>query len=173
MKKLFLFLVAILLFTAEFSQAQNKVTCTNCGGSGQMICYCGGSGGTYTMFGFIPCMNCGGRGRMVCILCGGYGYLVMPDPTSFPTYPSGPIYDTGSSSHNSSNSSNSSSSKSSSNRSETDLCLLCYGDGKCHSCHGSGCRTDNSFGTGVDYSKKCGVCGGNGKCTRCNGAGRH
>lgn len=51
------------------------------------------------------------------------------------------------------------------------ICGTCKGDGKCISCHGSGYRTDNLFGTGVDYSKKCGVCGGNGRCNSCRGTG--
>ena len=49
--------------------------------------------------------------------------------------------------------------------------MSCKGSGKCISCHGSGYRTDNSFGTGVNYNKKCGVCGGHGKCDLCNGTG--
>lgn len=79
-------------------------------------------------------------------------------------------YSSGSSSSSSSSSYSSSSSSSSS--SKTDLCLSCCGNGKCPQCHGSGCRTDNQFGTGTDYSKKCGICGGSGICKKCNGAGR-
>ena len=52
------------------------------------------------------------------------------------------------------------------------MCGTCKGDGKCISCHGSGYRTDNLFGTGVDTSKRCGVCGGNGRCNSCGGSGR-
>lgn len=65
---------------------------------------------------------------------------------------------------------NSSSSGSSKNSSR--LCLSCCGSGDCSQCHGSGCRTDNLYGTGTDYSHKCGICGGNGKCHKCGGAGR-
>ena len=54
----------------------------------------------------------------------------------------------------------------------TKLCPICTGLGKCESCHGSGKRTDNMFGTGTDYSKTCGVCGGNGICPHCHGNGR-
>ena len=68
--------------------------------------------------------------------------------------------------------SSSESSSSSSSKSSTDLCLNCGGLGKCPQCHGSGCRTDNMFGTGTDYSKKCGICSGSGKCQKCGGAGR-
>lgn len=51
------------------------------------------------------------------------------------------------------------------------ICRTCKGDGKCMGCHGTGYRTDNHFGTGVDYSNKCGVCGGNGICNICGGSG--
>lgn len=52
------------------------------------------------------------------------------------------------------------------------ICGTCKGGGKCISCHGSGYRTDNYYGTGVDHSKKCGLCNGKGTCTSCNGTGR-
>lgn len=64
--------------------------------------------------------------------------------------------------------SNSSASGSSSGR----LCRTCSGGGKCNSCHGSGMRTDNQFGTGTSSTVRCGVCGGSGRCSSCNGAGR-
>lgn len=54
----------------------------------------------------------------------------------------------------------------------TNLCLDCCGSGKCSQCHGSGFRTDNMFGTGVDPKHKCGICSGTGRCTNCHGAGR-
>lgn len=54
----------------------------------------------------------------------------------------------------------------------SNLCMTCEGDGKCIGCHGSGYRTDNMFGTGVDYSKTCGVCNGKKICTPCKGTGR-
>lgn len=95
-------------------------------------------------------------------------------PNTYNTYTpataSGGSYSSGGSSSSSSSSYNSGSSSSSS--SKTDLCLSCCGNGKCPQCHGSGCRTDNQFGTGTDYSKKCGICGGSGICKKCNGAGR-
>ena len=51
------------------------------------------------------------------------------------------------------------------------ICRTCHGGGKCNSCGGSGNRTDNYLGTGVNKSKRCGVCGGNGNCSVCNGTG--
>lgn len=51
------------------------------------------------------------------------------------------------------------------------VCRTCKGDGKCIGCHGSGYRTDNQFGTGVDPSHTCGVCGGKGTCGVCDGTG--
>ena len=69
-----------------------------------------------------------------------------------------------------SSSSSSSSSRSSSN-SKGSVCRNCNGGGKCPSCHGKGIRTDNSFGTGTDPTKKCGVCGGDGICNTCGGSG--
>lgn len=68
-------------------------------------------------------------------------------------------------------STNSESIGSSNRNSSGKVCRSCKGDGKCIGCHGSGYRTDNQFGTGVDYSHKCGVCGGNGICSVCNGIG--
>lgn len=52
------------------------------------------------------------------------------------------------------------------------LCLKCYGSGKCPQCNGTGCRTDNMFGTGTDCEHDCGICGGSGVCTKCGGKGR-
>lgn len=79
----------------------------------------------------------------------------------------------GSSSHSTSHTSISRSShdEPAEQKAPTKICRICKGDGKCLSCHGSGFRTDNAFGTGVDYSKKCGVCGGDGICNICKGVG--
>lgn len=52
------------------------------------------------------------------------------------------------------------------------LCLKCYGSGKCPQCNGTGCRTDNMFGTGTDCEHDCGICGGSGDCPKCGGKGR-
>lgn len=68
-------------------------------------------------------------------------------------------------------SSSSSSSSGSSSKSKGPVCRNCNGGGKCPSCHGKGIRTDNSFGTGTDPTKKCGVCGGDGICNLCGGSG--
>lgn len=54
----------------------------------------------------------------------------------------------------------------------TNLCLKCYGSGKCPQCNGTGCRTDDMFGTGTDCEHDCGICGGDGVCTKCGGKGR-
>lgn len=62
--------------------------------------------------------------------------------------------------------------QSSSSHDSRKICRTCKGDGKCIGCHGSGYRTDNSFGTGVDYGHECGVCGGDGKCNICGGEGK-
>lgn len=51
------------------------------------------------------------------------------------------------------------------------VCRICKGGGECLSCHGTGLRTDNQFGTGVDPTHKCGVCGGDGVCNICGGSG--
>lgn len=56
-------------------------------------------------------------------------------------------------------------------KSSGSICRTCKGDGKCLSCHGSGIRTDNYFGTGQDPTKRCGVCGGDGICNVCHGKG--
>lgn len=52
------------------------------------------------------------------------------------------------------------------------VCPVCHGDKKCISCHGTGYRTDNAFGTGVDTSHVCGVCNGQKICTSCGGTGK-
>lgn len=62
--------------------------------------------------------------------------------------------------------------QSSSSHDSRKICRTCKGDGKCIGCHGSGYRTDNSFGTGVDYGHECGICGGDGKCNICGGEGK-
>lgn len=174
MKKILLLLVVIFITGVVSVEAQTTQTCTNCGGRGYTaVCsYCGGSGAVYTMFGWMPCPGCGGSGKVVCMMCLGKGYIVWNN-TSNSSYYTGTVgsYNTSSSSSTSSYNSGLSSSSSSSS-SNTDLCLNCCGDGKCPSCHGSGYRTDNMFGTGVDYEHKCGVCGGSGKCNLCNGKGR-
>ena len=77
-----------------------------------------------------------------------------------------------SSSFSSSSSSSSTSTHEDHSTKSTKLCPICAGSGKCDSCHGSGKRTDNMFGTGTDYTKDCGVCGGTGICPHCHGAGR-
>lgn len=49
----------------------------------------------------------------------------------------------------------------------SNFCRTCSNTRKCYVCHGTGKRTDNLFGTGVDYSKDCGICRGTGKCPSC------
>lgn len=68
--------------------------------------------------------------------------------------------------------SNSTSSHSSSSSKSSSLCLKCCGTGHCSQCDGTGCRTDNAFGTGKDCTHSCGICGGSGVCPKCGGAGR-
>lgn len=75
-------------------------------------------------------------------------------------------------SSSSSSSSTSTTTTSTQTQSKGDLCLKCYGNGKCPQCGGTGYRTDNMFGTGKDPRHDCGVCGGSGKCPSCGGAGR-
>lgn len=68
--------------------------------------------------------------------------------------------------------SNSTSSHSNSSSKSSSLCLKCCGTGHCSQCNGTGCRTDNAFGTGKDCSHSCGICGGSGACPKCGGSGR-
>lgn len=86
-----------------------------------------------------------------------YGAILSaPAPVSAPTT-------SGYSSPYSSGTSTSSGSTSSS----SSFCRTCSNTKKCYSCHGSGMRTDNSFGTGTSATVKCGICGGSGRCPSC------
>lgn len=172
MKKLIFILVAsFLILGVSQVEAQTTTTCKNCGGTGvAAVCsMCGGSGAVYTMFGPAPCPGCMGMGRIPCSLCSGRGYIVWQNPSSTNSSSSHSNSNYGNSSSSSSSSSSRSSSSSSS---RSDLCLECYGDGKCPQCKGTGYRTDNMFGTGVDYEHKCSVCNGGKKCWKCGGSGR-
>lgn len=86
MKRLFVLLFSTLLINALYAQSTTTISCHSCGGSGKMICMCGGSGVTYTMFGPAPCFACGGLGVLPCFSCGGRGSITVQTPTPTPYF---------------------------------------------------------------------------------------
>lgn len=57
------------------------------------------------------------------------------------------------------------------------LCLICVGDGKCTTCHGTGKACVECKGTGkhcaaCNSSGRCSGCNGSGTCPECNGSGK-
>lgn len=165
-------IILVILLSVKIVDAQTVVKCHSCNGAGHKgVCLmCAGRGAIPTMYGLpAPCPGCLGMGRIICYQCAGQGgWIIYDQPTSTPYVSGEPYINQGSSP-----SYNSGSNSSSSSKKHNSICMTCKGSGKCIGCHGSGFRTDNAFGTGVDYSKKCGVCGGRGICNPCKGSGYH
>ena len=117
---------------------------------------------------------------------GGYGYgtgYVSAPSYSAPVY-SAPAYSgsvvpgfgsnidyssmgSGSYSGSSSGSYSPSSGSGSSSSGGSSFCRQCSNTKTCPTCHGSGKRTDNMFGTGSDSKVKCSICSGSGRCPYC------
>ena len=85
--KLSFFIFFLTISTTLFAQSTEKVKCSNCTGSGKLLCYrCGGRKFFTHRLGFmwqnLPCGNCGAQGVITCNLCWGKGFItkIKPNP---------------------------------------------------------------------------------------------